>query len=174
MKSMIELLRARRSIRKYEPRAIEPETVELLKEALLRSPTSRNFRPWEFYFVTDASKLRALSECKPHGAAFLSGAPLGVVICADPDTSDVWIEDASIAAILLQLTAQDLGLGSCWLQVRNRQHADGTDSEQYVRNLLNLPEKLRVLAVIGLGYPAETREPLTADALLSEKIHLMD
>ncbi|MFC1468202.1 nitroreductase family protein, partial [Verrucomicrobiota bacterium] len=122
---MIELLRERRTIRRYETRAVEAQKVELLKETLLRSPSSRNFRPWEFCFVSDAAKLVELSECKPHGAAFLAGAPLGVVICADPARCDVWIEDASIAAILLQLTAQDLGLGSCWLQVRNRQHSGG-------------------------------------------------
>lgn len=171
---MIELLRARRSIRKYEPRAVEPEKIELLKEALLRSPSSRNGRPWEFYFVTDAATLAELSKCKPHGAAFLAGAPLGVVICADPAQCDVWIEDASIAAILLQLTAQDLGLGSCWLQVRHRKHAAGTDSEAYVRHALKQPENLRVLAVVGIGYPAESREPLALPDLPAQKIHFVE
>ena len=64
---MMEILRERRSIRKYREEDIEPEIVELLKEAALRSPTSRNFRPWRFVFVEDRSKLEALSRAKPSG-----------------------------------------------------------------------------------------------------------
>ena len=76
---MIELLRSRRSIRQYLDRAIEPEKVELLKEAVLRSPSSRNIDPWEFIFVDDRDTLARLAVCKPHGARFLEHAPLGIV-----------------------------------------------------------------------------------------------
>lgn len=174
MKSMIEHLKARRSIRKYAPRSIEPNKIAFLKEALLRAPSSRNGRPWEFYFITDFRTLTDLAACKPHGAAFLAEAPLGVVIAAHPNQCDVWIEDASIAAILLQLTAQDLGLGSCWVQVRKRQHADGTESEAYVKALLNIPPTLRILAIIGIGYPDETRTSIPFTELSTQKIHLIE
>jgi len=80
---MLDLLRKRRSIRRYRDEDIEPEVVELLKEAALRSPTSRNFRPWRFVFVTDRGKLAALSRAKESGSSFLAGARLGVVVCAD-------------------------------------------------------------------------------------------
>ena len=169
---MIELLRARRSVRKFTVEAIEPEKVELLKEALLRSPTSRNFRPWEFIFVDDGELLRQLARSKPHGAAFLENAPLAIVICADGDKSDVWIEDCSIASILIQIVAQSIGLGSCWIQIRNRMFDDKTSSEEYVRSLLKMPNNMRVESIIALGYPAEQKEPIPFDSLDHSKIHI--
>jgi len=167
---MIELLRARRSIRDYSDRSIEAEKVELLKEAALGSPSSRNIDPWEFIFVDDRELLASLSKCKPHGAAFLNQAPLGIVVCADSQESDTWIEDCSIASILVQMTAQSLGLGSCWIQVRNRMFDRKTTSEQYVQDLLRIPEHIKVQSIIAVGYPAEYREPLPAEELKYWKI----
>jgi nitroreductase len=167
---MIELLRARRSIREYSDRPVEPEKVELLKEAALRSPSSRNIDPWEFIFVDDRELLAGLSTCKPHGAAFLEHAALGIVVCGDSRESDTWIEDCSIASILVQMTAQSLGLGSCWIQVRNRMLDDKTTSEQYVQSLLRIPEHIKVQSIIAIGYPAERREPLPAEELKYWKI----
>ncbi|MHC4542169.1 MAG: nitroreductase family protein, partial [Planctomycetota bacterium] len=126
---MIELLRARRSIRKYTDRRIEPEKVEILKEAVLRSPSSRNIDPWEFVFVDEPNVLKKLSQSKPHGAKFLEHAALSIVICADGGKSDVWVEDCSIASILVQMAAQSIGLGSCWIQIRNRMFDDKVTSE---------------------------------------------
>ncbi len=169
---MIELLRARRSVRKYEFRKIEEDKIEILKEAVLRSPTSRNFRPWEFIFVSDRDLLDRLSRAKPHGAAFLKGAALGIVVCADEDRSDVWVEDCSIASILVQMVAQSLGLGSCWIQIRKRTHADGRTAEAYIQELLGLPENLKVESIISIGYPAEKRDPVPKENLETHKIRM--
>ena len=119
---MINLLRKRRSIRVYEDRKIELEKIEILKEAILRSPSSRNINPWEFIFVDDKELLIKLSKAKEHGSEFLESAALGIVVCGNEKKSDVWIEDCSIASILVQMVAQSLGLGSCWIQIRNRMH----------------------------------------------------
>ncbi len=167
---MIELLRKRRSIRKYKPCLIEKEKIEILKEALLRSPTSRNRNPWEFYFIADKPLLDSLSQAKSHGSAFLKDAALGIVICADENQSDVWIEDCSIASILLQLTAQSLGLGSCWIQIRNRQNARGITSEKYIQQLLKLPDNMKVESIIALGYPAEVKDGIPKEQLDYQKI----
>ncbi len=169
---MIELLRARRSIRKYTDKAIEPEKIEILKEAALRSPSSRNIDPWEFIFVTDRELLVKLSRSKPHGAKFLEGAALGIVVCADSSKSDVWIEDCSIVSILIQLVAQSIGLRSCWIQIRKRMFDDALTSGQYIKDLLNMPEQIEVESIVAVGYPAEEREPLPKDALEYEKIHI--
>jgi nitroreductase len=169
---MIELLRNRRSIRKYTDKGIEPEKIELLKEAVLRSPSSRNFDPWEFIFVDDRGLLKQLSQCKPHGAKFLEHAALGIVVCADGQKSDVWIEDCSIASILVQMTAQSVGLGSCWIQIRKRAYDETMTSEEYIKNLLNLPELMKVESIISIGYPAEKREPVPKEELKYEKIRL--
>ncbi|MHC4170946.1 MAG: nitroreductase family protein [Planctomycetota bacterium] len=169
---IIELLRARRSVRKYKRRAIEREKIELLKEAALRSPTSRNKHPWEFVFVDDGELLKKLALSKPHGAAFLEYAALGIVVCADGEKSDVWTEDCSIASILVQMVAQSLGLGSCWIQIRNRMFGGQTSSEEHVRTLLRMPSNIRVESIIALGYPAEEKEPISYDALDYTRIRI--
>lgn len=169
---MIELLRNRRSIRKYTDKNIDPAKIELLKEAVLRSPTSRNFDPWEFIFVDDHEILKKLALCKPHGAKFLEHAALGIVICADEQKSDVWIEDCSIASILVQMVAQSIGLGSCWIQVRNRIYNEETTSEEYIKNILNIPGNIKVESIIALGHPAEKKEPVKSEELKYNKIRI--
>jgi nitroreductase len=137
----------------------------------LRSPSSRNLDPWEFIFVEDYDLLRKLASCKPHGAAFLEHAALGIVLYGDSRDSDTWIEDCSIAAILVQMTAQSLGFGSCWIQVRNRMFDNQTTAEQYVRELLGIPEAMKVECIVALGYPAEKREPVPRAELKQSKVH---
>ncbi len=167
---MIELLRKRRSIRKFEQRPVEAEKVDLLMEAALRSPSSRGFNPWQFVVVTDPSTIAALAQSKPHGAAFLKAAPLAVAVCADPLKSDVWVEDVSIAAIILHLTATDLGLGSCWIQLRKREHADGRTAGSYAAGILGLPPGMEAAAIIAIGYPAQHPAPHPKDSLPYEKV----
>jgi len=168
---MLELLRRRRSIRKFQPRPVAAETQQQLIEAVLRSPSSRGRNPWEFIVVDDTALLTKLAACKRHGSAFLAAAPLAVVVAADPRKSDVWIEDCAIAAIILQLTAASLGLGSCWAQIRLRDHDDNISAEDYIRRLLGLPEELRVEAVVGIGYPAEEKPGHSSTSLLSGQVH---
>lgn len=167
----LDLLRKRRSIRNFEPRPVEQEKIELLIEALLRSPTSKGRCPWEFILVTDPEITRSLASVKPKGAGFLAKSPLCIAICADPHVSDVWIEDCAVAATIIQLAAEDLGLGSCWSQIRRRQHADGKSSSARLRSLLGLPEHLVVASIIGIGYPVATIAPHPQDSLPRRKIH---
>ncbi len=167
---MKELLQKRRSIRKYNDTPIEQEKLDQLVRAALLSPTSRNSRPWEFIFVDDKELLEKLSLSKV-GAKPIAGCVLGIVVCADPQKSDVWVEDTSIATILLQLQAQDLGLGSCWIQIRERMYKEGVTAEEYVKEALGIPENLRVESIVSVGYPAETRPEHTDDELLKERIH---
>jgi nitroreductase len=168
----LDLVRKRRSIRKYTDREIEAAKVEQLKEAALRSPSSMGHNPWEFVFVTDRQLLAALSTAKPHGAGFLSGAALGIVVCANPEQSTVWVEDASIATIFIQLTAESLGLGSCWIQIRERMHHENKPAESYIAELLGIPSNLKIESMVGIGYPAEKKEPHPGEKLQYEKIFL--
>ena len=168
---MIDTLRKRRSVRRFENQAIEPEKVELLKEAVLRSPSSRNLDPCQFIFVNDKQCLEKLSKSKPHGAAFLKNAALGIVICAEESKSDVWVEDCSIASILAQLTAQSLGLGSCWIQIRKRCYTENITSEAYIREVLNIPDTIRIVSIVAIGNPVEQPEPRERKDLKDTKIH---
>lgn len=154
---MLELMRKRRSIRKFKKDRIAQTSIDDLKEAVLRSPSSRGNRPWKFFFVQDVEVITRLSLCKESGSAFLKNASLAVVVCGDETLSDVWIEDCSIAAIILHLAAESLGLGSCWIQVRNRRHNIEATSEDYVRNILDIDYPLRVLAIIAIGLPDEVK-----------------
>jgi nitroreductase len=167
---MIELLRKRRSIRKYTGEAIDKKSLELLIEALLRAPSSRDIKPWEFIVVDDPELLSKLSGAKEHGSQFLRAAQLGIVVCADSTKSDVWIEDCSIAAILVQMVAVSLGLGSCWIQIRNRKYKEKRTSEKYIRDILGLPGQIKVESIISIGFPGETRKPVTKSELQYTKI----
>ncbi|MDY0390121.1 MAG: nitroreductase family protein [Desulfobulbus oligotrophicus] len=155
---LIDLLRVRRSIRRFTDQPIEPEKVSLLVEAALRAPSSKGINPWEFIVVTEQSMLEQLAVAKAHSAGFLAGAPLAIVVCADSTKSDVWVEDAAIATTLIHLQAADLGLGSCWVQIRLRQREDGTDAQLYLADVLGLPPNMMVLAIVGIGYPVQSKE----------------
>ena len=169
--AMLDDLYRRRSIRKYKSTKIEKETVQLLLKAALLSPSSKGLRPWSFIVVDDAEILKQLSNTKK-GAAHLKNAALGIVICADPTISDVWVEDASIAATILHLTANSLGLGSCWIQIRERQYTETETAEQYVQEILGIPKNLRVVAIMAIGYPDEFKSAYTDKELKFERVHL--
>ena len=167
----LSLVQKRRSIRQYQDKPVEKEKIELLIEAALRSPSSRGFNPWEFIVVTDRDLLAKLSKAKPHGASFLKNAPLGIVVCADPEKCDVWVEDASIASIFLHLAAESLDLGSCWIQIRMRMHDQTKTAQEYVQELLNIPGNLNVESMIAIGYPAESKPPHRKENLQYEKVY---
>jgi nitroreductase len=169
---LLSLLKKRRSIRKYQPRPIEKEKIETLMEAVLRSPSSRNLNPWQFVFVTEPGLLAKLGRSKEHGANFLKGAALAVVILADPERCDVWIEDCSIAASILQLVAEEMGLGSCWVQIRLRKHSSSLAADDYVKELLQIPDNLVVESIVGMGYPDETKTGHAEETLQHDKIFL--
>lgn len=107
MKDFHELLRLRRSTRKFTEQEIASDDVKTIMEAALMAPSSKRSLSWEFVLVEDAEKLERLSVCKDNGAKLIAGAKLAVVVLGDPMKSDVWIEDASIAATLIQLQAEE-------------------------------------------------------------------
>jgi len=160
---VLEILKERRSIRKYQDKPVEKEKIDKLLQAALLSPSSVDSQPWRFIVIEEKEELQELARSKTGGSSFLADAALAIVVCADPDASDVWVEDASIAAFSIQLTAQSLGLGSCWIQIRNRRHDEETKSEDFVRDYLNIPDYIRVDSIISLGYPGEEKDFYTKD-----------
>jgi nitroreductase len=168
----ISLLRNRRSIRRYSQVQIETEKLETLVEAALRAPSSRGSAPWEFIVVTDRGILKRLAKAKEHGSAFMENAACGIVVCADPKTSDVWIEDAAIASVSVHLAAGSLGLGSCWIQIRERSHSATRSAESYVSEILEIPETLRVESIVAVGYPDEQKPGHPKENLEFKKVHL--
>ena len=165
------LIEKRRSIRKFQEQPVEPEKIDQLVEAALRSPSSRGFNPWEFVVVSDKGTIEKLSQSKEAGSAFLKDASLAFVVCADENRSDVWVEDASIASIYIHLAATALDLGSCWIQIRKRPHDNTKSAEAYIHELLSIPSHLKVESIVAVGYPAEEKSPHKKDDLLYDKVH---
>jgi nitroreductase len=168
----MSLIQKRRSIRKFLAKQVEPGKIDLLAEAALRAPSSRGLQPWEFIFIADRTLIEKLSRSKQHGSSFLKNAPLAIVVCADPERSDVWIEDSSIACIFIQLTAESLGLGSCWIQIRERMHDDAKTAQTYISEILNIPPRIEVESLVAAGYPDEKPPPRAKDELLYERVYL--
>ncbi len=167
----VSLVQKRRSIRKFLTKPVEDEKIDLLIEAALRSPSSRGYNPWEFIVVTERNLLEKLSNAKIHGSQFLKDAPLGIVVCADPDKCDVWIEDCSIASTFIFLAAESIGLRSCWIQIRERMHNESLSAEAYVMGALGITPKLKVESIIAIGYPDETKLFHKKEDLQYEKVH---
>lgn len=169
--TILETIQNRRSCRLFDARNVEADKIEALTKAALWSPTSKNSRPWEFVWVDNKATIEQLAHCKPHGAEFLANAPLALIVAADPTQSDVWVEDTAIAATFVQLTAEELGLGSCWIQVRLRDNQDGTSASDFCKKTLGIPAHLEVASIIAIGYKQKERKPYTDEQLMKEKIH---
>ena len=159
-------------MRQFTEELLSGDEVRLLLRAGLMAPSSKGLHSYEFVVVEDKEMLAALSQCKQVGSDFLAGAPLAIVVLADPAVSDVWIEDASIAATHILLQAEDLGLGACWIQVRDRLSADGRPTEEIVKTLLGIPEGLRAVCIIAVGHKGMERKPQNEDRLKWEQVHV--
>lgn len=166
------LIVQRRSHRKFAETPLSEEQIRQLLEIALMAPAGKRANPWEFVVVTNKNTLQALSTCKPNGSAFVAQSPLSIVVIADTNKSDVWIEDCSIAAIYLQLAAEAMGLGSCWAQVRQRVSCtEGVMAETYIKELLNIPDNYAVECIVSIGYKGDERKPFDPSHLQWEKCH---
>ncbi len=150
---------------------VENKMIDVIIEAALRAPSSRGYNPWEFVIVTERDLLVKLSDAKIHGSQFLKNAPLGIVVCADPDKCDVWVEDCSIASTFIFLASESLGLRSCWIQIRERMHNEIVTSEKHVSDILDIPPRLKVESIIAVGYPDEMKPFHKKEELQYEKVY---
>ncbi len=167
----IDLLKERRSIRKFTEEEVEGEKIQAIIQAGLLSPTSRNNQPWQFVLVDDDELLQKLAQSKSGGSSFVAGADLAVVVTANPEESDVWIEDCAIAATNMHNMAAELELGSCWVQIRRRHTQEGESSEKFVRDILDIPSELRVSCFLAVGHPDEEKDEYLLENLSYNKMH---
>ena len=172
MENFKDLVQRRRSVRKFTDEEIKGEDLQTILRAALMSPTGKSVRGWHFIVIDDKSLLEKISLCRSMGSQFLAGAAVAIVVLGDREASDVWCEDASLAALTMQYQAADLGLGSCWCQIRNRFMANGESSDNVLRFLLRYPENLTAECVIGIGHPAVERKPQDEDNLKWENVNV--
>lgn len=148
----IEAILTRRSIRQYASGTIPDETVRTLLEAAMAAPSARNLQPWTFVLLDDRAILDAIPDFHPH-AKMLRNAPLAILVCADTTRQPLegyWLQDCAAATQNLLLAAHALGLGACWVGVQPRE-----EREAGLRRLLSLPNEIRPVALVALGWPAE-------------------
>lgn len=166
----LDTILSRRSIRKYTEQKIDAETLHKLLECGMAGPTCLNKRDWSFIVVDDKDTLQKLAECNGKPAAMLPHAAVGIVVCGDTsrsfqDAVDYWVVDSAIATQNIILAATDLGIGSVWLGTWPQM-----ERVNKIAALLKLPDCIRPLSIIALGYPAETRD--TAKVLYEEdRVH---
>lgn len=171
-KQFHDMLFTRHSIRKYTDELLTSDQVKTILESALLAPSSKSSRPWEFVVVEDKEVLQQLAQCRPFGTTPLKNCVLAIAVCGDPGKSDAWVEDCTIAAAYMQLTAESMGLSSCWVQVRGRFDKDNNDAADLVRELLDIPGEQQVQCIVTFGHKDEVRRPVDPEKLLWEKVHI--
>ena len=153
---LLDILRKRKSIRKYTEEEISQETIDKILEAAKLAPSGRNKKPVKLIVVRDKEALEYLSNTRSHGSQLLAGANAAIVVTGDSELSDTWIEDCSIAMTIMQLRATELGIGNCWVQVRGRMLEETNEiTEDLIKAKLDIEDKYSVECMLALGMPAE-------------------
>jgi nitroreductase len=155
MTDILEWIQKRRSIRVYADAPVTDEQVETLLRAAMAAPSANDVRPWAFVVVRDAERREALAKIH-QWSHMCAKAPMVIVVLGDPEASSHWVEDCSAATENLLLAAAGLDLGAVWVAVYP--HAD---CEAEARQVLEIPEQFRVLCLVPVGQPAETKPPRT-------------
>lgn len=160
----IETILSRTSIREYTNQEINDETMDKLLRAGMAAPSSRDRRPWQFIVVSDKELLIHLGT-QLRNASMLTGANKAIIVCGDTYLSDnAWFLDCSAATQNILLAAHSMGIGAAWTAVYPYD-----DREAVVNQTFNLPENIRALAIIPLGYPTEESQP--KDKFDPQRIH---
>ena len=167
---MLEAIKNRRSIRAFKNEGISSETVEKLIDAARWAPSAGNIQPWEFIIVKNSEVKRRLAEAALN-QKFIEEAPIVIVVCADENRSFkgyglrgkslYCIQDTAAAIQNIHLAACSLGLATCWV---------GAFKEEDVRKILDVPDGVRPVALVPVGYPAEKPSPPSRRPL-SQIIH---
>ena len=164
---VFEAIRKRRSIRRYEKKAIEKEKLLKVLEAARLAPSAANRQPWSFIVVTDSKVKKSLRSA--YNANWFVSAPIIIVGCIFPekawirqDGEEYWKIDIAIAMQNLILEAWEQGLGTCWI---------GDFNEREAKAALGIPADVRVVAMTPLGYPSIQKSAITDRKPLEKIIH---
>jgi nitroreductase len=148
---ILEVIKTRRSIRKYRPEPISEDDINRILEAVRWAPSAGNSQPWKFIVIRSKEVKENLAAALPTGS-FISDAPLGIAVVLNPRASKRPVEDGAAATQNMLLEAHSLGLGACWIGCY------GTEKEVIGKRILDIPEEDRLLSIISIGCPAESPE----------------
>ena len=164
---VFEAVKTRRSIRKYQDRNVEQEKIKKILESARLSPSACNNQPWHFIVVSEKTARQSLFPAYPR--EWFAKAPVIIVACVMPEASWIrkdgeayWKVDAAIAVQDMVLVAHELGLGTCWVAAFD---------EAKIKAALGVPEKVRVVALLPVGYPAEAKDVITERKPSDEIVH---
>jgi nitroreductase len=164
---VFDAIRSRRSIRSYQTKPVEEEKLAKILEAARLAPSAVNLQPVSYVVVKDIAAKQLLSQA--YSRSWFAQAPLIIVACATPemawkrsDGEEFWKIDAAISLQTLVLAATAEGLGTCWI---------GAFDEAKAKEALNIPKNVRAVAMTPLGYPAETKPPVTERKPISDIVH---
>jgi len=152
-KNFLEIVEKRKSIRAYKNIEVEKEKLDYVLEAFRKAPSAKNLQPWKLVVVTDKNVIKNLAiACR--NQTFISEAPIAIVACAKEEEAfgtmggylNSYPVDIGISFEHLVLAATEQGLGTCWI---------GAFNEKAVKEVIGVPENIRVVAATPLGYPDE-------------------
>jgi nitroreductase len=157
--NFLDIIKGRRSIRKYQSREVEQEKIDQILEAAQWAPSASNRQPWHFIVIRDTETRKQLGALHKNGR-FMKESPVVIAVLGDPEVHEKYfLSDPHQAVQNILLTAHWLGLGTCWIGVR------GTTIEPKMKTLLGVPESQHLICTISLGYPDEartkTRKPIS-------------
>jgi nitroreductase len=148
--SPVDVVLSRRSIRRYEQKEIPKDVLDSILEAGRQAPSAMNRQPWHFIVLTEYEIKKELS--KGFFNRHIKDSAITIVGCANTGFLDGrWSTiSTSIALQNMVIAAWAMGVGSCWI---------GDFKEDKVKQLLNIPGKWKVIALVSFGYPAEKPKP---------------
>lgn len=145
------VVRTRRSVRRFARQEVSDDVLKLVVEAATWAPSSHNKQTWEFVVTRDRAKLDALSQRR--FSRFLKEAPAAIIVLAPEHRNAraqfLFVQNASAAIENLLLAARAAGLGTCWI---------GDFDDGQIRELFQVPEGYRTMAVVAIGYPLSSEE----------------
>ena len=148
---VIKAIRERRSIRKYKSKEVSEESIDVILQAGRWAPSASNKQPWHFIVVRDANLRKRLADAHAYGR-YMKESPVVIVVLGDPRKHPkYYLADPHQAVQNMLLAAYNLGISTCWMGVRD------TDIEPAFREILNIPDDLRVICSVSVGYGDEER-----------------
>ncbi len=145
----LEMLKTRRSIRRYIKKEIPKQIIEEIINCARLAPTANNKQPWLFVVIKDSILKDKIAELTDYGKFIKEADCVVSVFC---ENTKYYLEDGSAATQNILLAAWYFGIGSCWIAGDKKPYAEK------IRELLNIPEKYKLVSLVSLGYP--TKEEL--------------
>ena len=148
---IFQAIKLRRSVRKYKVDEVPEDMLTKILEAARLAPSASNTQSWKFVVVKDKLKRKELAKAA-HGQDFIAGAPVVIAaVSLNPESVmpckvPTYAVDLAIAVDHMTLAAVEEGLGTCWI---------GAFSQDEVKQILNIPDNCKVVALMPIGFPAD-------------------